>query len=926
MEPPAPIKGPPDVAILHISDIHRTPDEPVSSAEVLQWLLADLDSHREEQIPAPQIIVVTGDIAQAAEPTQYDEAKTFLVGLLEHLKLSRDRLVIVPGNHDIHRPTSEGFVRRRSIPRSVVEKELAYTFGGAAYTYESDDAFQARLDNFRTFYREMCGQSYPTSRKTAFTQHHFADFRLNVFGISSLETIDNDRVTPSFNSDTVLAASRAAEALGQRSIAVWHHDLDWEQGSTDCLPADDLKLLSAGPFSLGLCGHRHRAASNEVARIRGYSLPVVAAGSLCAGAAARPESTGRSYNVILVRAKKARVWVRVKDTKGGKWQDLCVFGTPRDRRSWYDVDLDADPELGLTEDALTRRPRELRSPNPFSNVNAKASSRSRVLADYVWTRVADDAQIELPQIVVGTRGSGKTALLFTLTLEAQLKKLDSHNSPLPVVGLYCPMKVNEVSAFNGKGALSLETRKTLFRAALATMWSTELVDALLSFSRWIAEKTGTAMPEADVVHALSNAWGVRPEQNTLTALRATVRGLRDLVLRCLSSTGSQHFESSFEEIIRVSLLRGGLGPLDDAARELQRWESFRSTRWTVLFDEVEFLNVWQQECVYQHMSNPSSNTSSKVATLPYAHSRALSEFPAVLVLGEDYGELSLVLGEDTDFERVAKGLWQSRLSDKNGPSLEEIWPEEEYRLVVARAIPEITSDADLDDRLIEDLPVARRSSAKALKATNPSKFGDQFRRKYQQPFRFRLANRQLRENGITVPLYWGWRQMLKACGTNPRQFLLLAEMCWTNYWAAGGLRPLSAAEQYAALKQWASAFSARCASLPHKGHDLQEIISRVAEKLRGKLYNSMSLRNEQLSVKIEDCDQGQAEAIAIGIAYGFLVPKLTADAAGRAMFPASDIVMRLGYPVAIANDLPLRQGEVLKILTMRQLELSWWNE
>ena len=39
-------------------------------------------------------------------------------------------------------------------------------------------------------------------------------------------------------------------------------------------------------------------------------------------------------------------------------------------------------------------------------------------------------------------------------------------------------------------------------------------------------------------------------------------------------------------------------------------------------------------------------------------------------------------------------------------------------------------------------------------------------------------------------------------------------------------------------------------------------------------------------------------------------------------FPLDEVELRLGYPVAVANELPLRQGETLRIPTLRQLELD----
>ncbi|MVU79607.1 TIR domain-containing protein [Nocardia sp. ET3-3] len=55
----------------------------------------------DRQAPPPELIVVSGDLTESAHPTEIRKATSFLTGLRVLLKLEPDRLVIVPGNHDI---------------------------------------------------------------------------------------------------------------------------------------------------------------------------------------------------------------------------------------------------------------------------------------------------------------------------------------------------------------------------------------------------------------------------------------------------------------------------------------------------------------------------------------------------------------------------------------------------------------------------------------------------------------------------------------------------------------------------------------------------------------------------------------------------------------------------------------------------------
>lgn len=68
----------------------------------------------------PEIIVVSGDIAYSGLKEEYQLAFSFLNDLLKVLKLTKDKIFLVPGNHDLdireYRPSD--------IPGYLTMKEL----------------------------------------------------------------------------------------------------------------------------------------------------------------------------------------------------------------------------------------------------------------------------------------------------------------------------------------------------------------------------------------------------------------------------------------------------------------------------------------------------------------------------------------------------------------------------------------------------------------------------------------------------------------------------------------------------------------------------------------------------------------------------------------------------------------------------------
>jgi predicted MPP superfamily phosphohydrolase len=107
-----PMKG--IISILHISDLHRSPENKITNSALLSSLVTDNDKYTSEEprlIKSPDLIIVSGDLIRGSVKEtgsekevedQYREAEEFLDMLCKQfLDNDRSRLVIIPGNHDI---------------------------------------------------------------------------------------------------------------------------------------------------------------------------------------------------------------------------------------------------------------------------------------------------------------------------------------------------------------------------------------------------------------------------------------------------------------------------------------------------------------------------------------------------------------------------------------------------------------------------------------------------------------------------------------------------------------------------------------------------------------------------------------------------------------------------------------------------------
>lgn len=420
---------------------------------------------------------------------------------------------------------------------------------------KSEEAYQKRLDNFRTFYKSLIGTEYPRDRPKQVTTHIFDNFGLAFAGFNSCDVVDHIRFRPSINSTAIYEASEALNTIMGTCIAVWHHDLDWRnEGHQDTLKYDCLQQISQRVFRLALCGHMHKPGGQNVQTLGGNPLPVITAGSLCAGPRKRAESVPRQFNIIEVDVDTARVHTRVKDEKSSPWRRDGRYSSGDASVPWFDVTLpkkrkDVKP-IGASR---TTTDVNVKTPTPFGESMASKMPREEVVLQYVWNEYADAFDCSIPQIVLGPRGSGKTALLLSLTFQGRKSSSRYRGDPIGVLtrlGLMCPMKITDVSAFLNKGWLSKDERRKMFAALISSLWAKELTDTLELAIPWATNYNLTVPSEQEAAYSLGNIWFNTKDCKTYEDVRERLREIRGEMRAALSEIDDSQRESILRELLQ----------------------------------------------------------------------------------------------------------------------------------------------------------------------------------------------------------------------------------------------------------------------------------------------------------------------------------------------------------------------------------------
>ncbi len=134
------------IHILHLSDIHfGSIDE---AGRYRSQLETDLT--KELKIKKLEYLVISGDIGTFSTPEEYKAAIDFVGGIIKRFKIDKNRVIAVPGNHDLNWEISEEayvFKLKRKLTGSE-PKEKCIPAGDAGMLIRNDEAYKNRFDHF----------------------------------------------------------------------------------------------------------------------------------------------------------------------------------------------------------------------------------------------------------------------------------------------------------------------------------------------------------------------------------------------------------------------------------------------------------------------------------------------------------------------------------------------------------------------------------------------------------------------------------------------------------------------------------------------------------------------------------------------------------------------------------------------------------
>lgn len=307
-------------------------------------------------------------------------------------------------------------------------------------------------------------------------------------------------------------------------------------------------------------------------------------------------------------------------------------------------------------------------PNPFSDSQARNFSDLKVFHEFCpisnfWSLFNDQHEI-----LLGTRGSGKTFLLKMMRY-SMLKRI---NDPKAVqiikekkfIALYLPMYLEFVTHLTG---VDQERQIGLFQFAFNCLLAKSLLIELPELLEDIPDEIEKRRTELHLARELGTIW--------LEAPTKTIMGLSSLSAKIsqlffcfdVKNDNLDKLSAVFTRPIGASLL---------AVKTLisQTLSLTEEPTWLICIDEAEFLPEHLQKCINNVFRSDSHRVALKVATLPFSHSTLATLEPSITISpGNDFSYRVVDMGYDSnDFENLTNKLCSHRLQRTMIPAMNDV--------------------------------------------------------------------------------------------------------------------------------------------------------------------------------------------------------------------------------------------------------------
>ncbi len=320
----------PMIHILHLSDIHLPREgDPMQHLSKL-----DSDLRNELEVSRLEYLVLSGDYTNYASPDEYAVAYDFINGLVSRFGLDAQRVIIVPGNHDVNWSASRLAYpfKYKSDLKDTPHPGQFIPAGDEGVLLRDDAKYPERFAAFsQSFYKRILGEDYPIEYQDQVKAYTYEQDHILLLALNSAWEIDHYKPHWTRSGIHMGALARGLDTVSDAKyrdwlkIAVWHHPVGGAETMKD---TSFLQQLAQQGFQVAMHGHIHRADNSYFKYDDHHGLNIIGAGTFGAPPPEQTTSIPLQYNLLVLDPATGHLTVetRKKEDVNGAWQADARWG------------------------------------------------------------------------------------------------------------------------------------------------------------------------------------------------------------------------------------------------------------------------------------------------------------------------------------------------------------------------------------------------------------------------------------------------------------------------------------------------------------------------------------------------------------------------------------------------------------------------
>jgi len=513
--------------------------------------------------------------------------------------------------------------------------------------------------------------------------------------------------------------------------------------------------------------------------------------------------------------------------------------------------------------------------NPFKDSQSRLFTDDKVLKEFCPTSTYWSLFNDQHEILLGTRGSGKTILLKMMRYSLLSKLNHDEAKKLALekkhIGIYVPLNLEFLGSFSYQEVPD-KIKLPFFQFAFNCF----LAQALIHEIKTIIEELPSFIDQAIISMELANLimpiWFPNINNNNITCIDDVSSYINEM-----------YYANNINKHDLTSLPRAFTGTVITPLQAISKiiidvLGLNKDVNWIVCIDEAEFLDTVFQKCINTILRSDSRGVVIKMATLPFKHMTRETLVPGLFAEpnGNDFNYRLIDMKYDSiDFINVTNHLSVKRLGgilDGNPTivSLDEFTNRlgNDDLVDYYKAASKMTIHNQIEDAIVEEMSPTRKDNS--IKIVNTKESRKPIYDKFAPVYFWRQMYKQSKRGNNVPAWYAGPRMIRKVCDGNPRLFIQLMN----DMFEYGRQHSsISLTSQHKVIYKFSVKICETTKGLPSYGPKLNLILENISETLKMRVHNGFLIdAGNDFTLNQSDFDDAEiVETLKLGVQYSRLI-------------------------------------------------------